>query len=339
MTSQRLRLGPSDFGRKVFDIHGEERPKGAWWWWFWLFFFDNPKDPCRPRQLMVLWSTKNVREIVCNDLRIRLDHPDERGVLDGAVASWYFDGERMHHNFLLDQCMLNVDGRGLVSASKVPTSFTVQDGRCEVRIGDGMEFTTRPVGPHEFTRPIYHSNRFFGRMGYSILKWNRLDLDGRLSGMPVRGSAYFQRVFVNAPAVPWYWGIFHFENGGILTYFDLHLAGRSLSKDISFMDGSGMHEFRRMRVERSGGALPRFRVSGENEHEDITFTVRTYSHSSWTFRKRSLGIIPNRLVYNEYPAVIDDLTVTERGSGERTLTLADLGTSVGNAEHTTGLLF
>ena len=83
-----------NFKRKVFDIADEPRPRGAWWWWFWLFFFNNPKNPAKPRQLMILWSSKNVKKISCNDLQINLTHPDDRSNLDGAVAAWYYDGKR-----------------------------------------------------------------------------------------------------------------------------------------------------------------------------------------------------------------------------------------------------
>ena len=64
---------------KVFDIENEPMPRGAWWWWFWLFFFDNPRNPARPRQLMVLWSTKNEKEIDCKAILVEKERV--RGVV------------------------------------------------------------------------------------------------------------------------------------------------------------------------------------------------------------------------------------------------------------------
>jgi hypothetical protein len=323
--------------RKVFDIQNEPMPRGAWWWWFWLFFFDNPENPATPRQLMILWSTKNVREIECNDLKIRLNHPMDRSNLDGAVAAWYFDGETMHHNFLLEQCSLQVSDRGLSSDSSTPTSFAINKTENTVQIGDDFEFSAKAGNDHDFTLPTYRSHTYLGNMGYSIIRLNHLDLGGRLKTEPIQGSAYFQRVFVTAPAIPWYWGIFHFENGGVLTYFRPYLLGKAVKKEISFFDGSNLHEFIDLNVAVSGGKIPTFTVSGENEHETIHFVVQSYSHSSWTFRRRVLGIIPTNLTYNEYPAFISDLKLANKQTGE-TITAEDLGTSVGNAEHTTGLL-
>jgi hypothetical protein len=324
-----------ELGDEVFNIADEPMPKGAWWWWFWLFFFDNPKDPEKPRQLMILWSTKNVKKIKCNDLKIELDRKGDRSKLDGAVAAWYFDGERMRHNYLLEQCNLAISKDRLSTDSSTPTSFTAGD-RNVVRIGKDMEFVAEQM-EGGFNKPHYYSHKYIGKLGYSMIRSNGFNLTGTVDGRPIRGSAYFQRVFVTAPAIPWYWGIFHFESGQTLTYFRPHVLGKALKKDIKFFDGKKTHKFFDIRVIRSKGSTPKFRVSGESEDEKIAFVVDSYAHSSWTFTKRSLGIFPNKLVYNEYPSVISAFRLEDKRTGN-TVTLKDLGKSVGNAEHTTGLL-
>jgi len=287
-----------DLERKVFDIKNEPRLQGAWWW-FWLFFFNNPKNPEKPRQLMILWSTKNVKEIDCNNLKIKLNHSQDMNKLDGAVAAWYFDGERMHHNFLLEQCHINVSDKEISSNSTIPTFFSINKTKNTINIGNNFEFITETGNKYDFTIPTYHSHTYFGNMGYSMIRLNRLNLKGKIKNKPIHGSAFFQRVFLNAPAIPWYWGIFHFENGGILSYFNLHLLGKSLSKSISLFDGNKMHEFKDINVEKSGENTPTFIISGENKHEKINFTINSYSHSSWIFRKKVLRIIPNKLIYND----------------------------------------
>ncbi len=326
-----------DLEQKVFDIKNEPMPRGAWWWWFWLFFFNNPKNPEKPRQLMILWSTKNVRELNCNNLKIKLNHSQDRSKLDGVVAAWYFDGEKMHHNFLLGQCDINVSDKELSSDSTMPTSFSINKTKSTVKIGNDFEFIAEAVNKHIFTMPTYHPNTYFGNIGYATIRLNHLKLSGKIKNEPIHGSAYFQRVFVNAPIIPWYWGIFHFENGGILSYFDPYLLGKSFKNGISFFDGNEMHDFSDMNVKRSGGDIPTFTVTGKNEHVKINFTVDCYSYTPWIFRGKALGIIPSKLIYNEYPAVISDLKLTNKKTGKK-ITLEDLGKSIGNAEHTTGLL-
>jgi len=328
-----------DLEEKVFDIKNEPMPRGAWWWWFWLFFFNNPKNPDKPRQLMILWSTKNVKEIDCNDLKIKLTHNQDRNTLDGAVAAWYFDGEKMHHNFLLEQCSININepDKKLSSDSSTPTSFSIDKTKNTVKIGNDFEFIAELKNKNEFTLPTHRSNTYIGSIGYSIIRLNHLDLRGKVNNESINGSAYFQRVFVNAPSPPWYWGLFHFENGSILTYFNPNLLGISFKKDITFFDGEKIHEFTDINVKRSGGKITVFTVSGENKHEKINFTVNSYSHSSWTFRKKTLGAIPNKLTYNEYPATISDLKIINKKTGGK-IVLEDLGKSVGNVEHSTGFL-
>jgi len=220
-----------DLEKRVFDIKNENLSRGAWWWWWWIFFFDNPKNPERPRQLMILWSAKNTKKINCNGLDIEIENVRDGSVLDGAVAAWYFDGEKMHHNFLLEQCKIKIGEKEMVSESRIPTSFSVNGKKSVVKIGNDFEFVAEANRKDDFARPRHHSNNFVGEKGYSIMKVNHTDLKGSIKGKPIGGSAYFQRVFVNAPAVPWYWGIFHFENGGILTYTNQLVFGKTIKKD------------------------------------------------------------------------------------------------------------
>jgi len=323
--------------KDVFDIKKEDMPRGAWWWWWWIFFFDNPKNPEKPRQLMILWSAKNTKRISCNDLDIRVEKARDGNLLDGAIAAWYFDGEKMHHNFLLERCKMIVGNNEIVSKSRTPTSFSVDGKKSVIKIGDDFVFIASANRSDDFSRPCHHSNNFVGNKGYSIMNVNRTDLSGRVNGKPIKGSAYFQRVFVNVPAIPWYWGIFHFEKGGLLTYTNQLVFGKSIKKDISLFDGKEMHVFKEMTVKRSGGEIPTFRVTGESEDKEIEFTVDSYSHSWWTFKKMSARIIPNKLTYNEYPAVISDFRMRDKKTGKVT-DLNMLGKSIGNVEHTTGYL-
>ncbi len=326
-----------DLEHKVFDIKDEPFPRGAWWWWFWLFFFNNPKNPEKPRQLMILWSVKNVKELDCNNLVIKADHTRERSNLDGGVAAWYFDGEKMHHNFLLEQCDLHFSNNSLSSDSSIPTSFLIDKNKCTVKIGEDFTFIAEPEGKHPYTTPSYNNHSYFANKGFSIVKTNHLKLSGDVKEKPIYGSAYFQRVFVTAFAVPWYWGIYHFENGSILSYYNPYILGKSLNKDITFFDGETLHKFGNLKMKKIGEEIPKFKVSGENGHKKIDFTISSYSHSSWTFRRKSLGVIPNKLIYNEYPAVVSDFKFEDTKTGEK-IVLEDLGKSVGNAEHTTGYL-
>ncbi len=322
----------------VFDVKDDPMPKGSWWWWFWLLFFDNPKNPKKPRQLMILWSTKNEKSIDCNGKVMLLGPQDDRSNMDGAVAAWYFDGEKMHHNFLLEQCKLKITGNSLASQSLTPTTFSMDGKKSVVTIGNGMKFTARMTEKCDFTKPDYRTNHYPLGMNYSLLRVNHLDLDVVLNGEKLKGSAYFQRVFVNSPSPGWYWGVLHFKKGGVLTYFNPRFMGKSVKQDIVLFDGKDTHRFKKINVRGiEAGPFPDFVINGENETHTIKFTVVSYEHSSWTFRKRAFGIFPNKLVYNEYPMTVSDLVLEDKKTGKK-ITSDDLGLAIGNAEHSTGLL-
>ena len=325
-----------NFEQKIFDVINEPMPKGAWLWWFWLFFIKSAKNNTQPRQLMILWSTKNERKIECNNLSFGFKQPINKTRFDGTVAAWYFDGKQMHHNFLLEQCNLSISDKKLSSDSTTKTSYLVNKTENIIKIGDDFEFTAKMEGNHNFLKPSHGSLKHFGK-GYSIIRINKLKLTGKLKNEKINGSAYLQRVFVNSPTAPWYWGIFHFDKGGIINYFNPHLFGKSLKKQILFFDGNKTHEFRDMKIKRVEGKLPIFGVHGENKQEKIRFKVNPYSHSSWTFKKKSLSIFPSKLIYNEYPAIISDLYITNKKTG-KIISIKGLGNNIGNAEYGKGIL-
>jgi len=170
-----------------------------------------------------------------------------------------------------------------------------------------------------------------------MIRLIRLRLNGKIKNEGVHGSAFFHRIFVNMPSPSWYWGIFHFESGGILTYFNPFFFGKSIKKDITFFDGETLHEFSEINVKLSAHGMPVFTIKGENKNERINFTINTHSFYSWILKRKVLGFIPNKLVYREYPAFVSDFKFTNKKTGEN-INLENLGKSVGNVEHTTGFL-
>ncbi len=324
-----------NFEQEIFNIINEPMPKGAWLWWFWLFFIKSTKNT-KPRQLIILWSTKNEKRIDCNHLSFRFKQPINKTKFDGSIAAWYFDGKQMHHNFLLEQCNLKLSDKKLSSDSTTTTSYSVNKTKNIIKIGEDFEFTAELGNKHNFLKPYYSSLKYFGK-GYSIIRVNRMKLTGKIKNEKITGSAYLQRVYINSPTVPWYWGVFHFDNGSVLIYFNPNLAGKSIKRQISFFDSNKLYKFKKMKVKRIKGKLPVFEISGENKREKIDFKVNPYTHSSWTFKKKVFGILPIKMIYNEYPATISGLCLTDKKTGKNLL-IKGLGNNIGNAEHTTGIL-
>jgi len=347
---------------------GDKRP-GTWWWWFWIFFIENKENPGKPKQFMVLWSTKNENKIKCNNLSIKSNNEivigDKKSLFDGVTAAWYFDGKKMHEDFILEQCNIELNKKpySLISNSKNKASFREKDGCFVVQINKGKnEFVfNSSLGKEKATQPTNSKHRYLnGVFEHSVLRANRLNLTGYTNYNGTReeinGTSYFQKVVVNAPAFPWYWGIFHFNDGSVLSYFNPHFGAAmlkdnlfkwfihegniSLKKGIYFFNKKTgkTHLFKRIKIKKKiAGKTPVFEVSAENNNSKISFTANCYSSAAWKFEKKFLGLTPMRLKYNEYPATITSFNL-QNTQGKKIVSLKELGAGVGNVEHTWGLL-
>lgn len=98
--------------QKEFDdlwkLYPENSLRGrTWHWWWWLFFFENPDRPDYPRQLMILWGTRNCKKVRINDFlwepKMVSEVSGNRASFESVVASWYCDGEKTHEPFILEK--------------------------------------------------------------------------------------------------------------------------------------------------------------------------------------------------------------------------------------------
>ena len=96
------------------------------------------------------------------------------------------------------------------------------------------------------------------------------------------------------------------------------------------------HHFKDLRISREyEDDLPVFTFKGENRGESIRMRIRAYSRAHWRIKQPWLGIFSTVLVYNEYPAFVEEFEI--RGSRGR-ISLDDIGNFVGNAEHSWGIV-
>ena len=351
--------------KKIWEFDREGIRKGTWWWWFWLFFFDNPENPKKPRQLMILWSTKNEEgPINCNGMDMKLKMPPfkidgKKTVLDGAVAAWYFDGKEMHEDFLLDCCDITVedgklsDSKGLSFFKKTKSGFSV-----DLKSRQGQKISFALSGSGESSHPLFKQKSYANAFNYRILKMNRMNLKailekgGKKEGC--KGTAYFQKVTVNAPAVPWFWSIVHFKDGSWLSYFNPHFGTSAirkklplrfldlpLKKELEFYDAKTKkhHSFKKLKISRTRDSLPMWRICAGNGSESISVSLESYSKALWLFRKKvSLLPFKSSLHYNEYCVSVPFLELRNK-DGKVLRREKELGKGTGNAEHTWGFLW
>jgi len=350
----------------------EWKTPGAWLWWFWLFFIhdEETKKTGKCRQLMILWSIKNDLSIKCNSLGIRIQKQLEGGAdgtfrLNGAVAAWYFDGERMHEDFVLETSHMELDPKrcSLFAPGSTPSSFFRHGNDFITRIKSGaheFEFIARqddlrePVGPNYGNTPL---------PGGMQVEGTRIEITG-LSGTElhngkkraISGTAYFQKILLAAPPPQWYWGLYHFSDGSFFTYMAPYI-GRAMLADNAWKGArlkkptlplkqdiylfhaptGRVYEGSRLSVapQRINGTQNWVHeISGGGKGFSLEATARAYSHACWSFEK-NIGALPAKSTfkYNEYPAVLEKLVL--RAKDGEAITLKN---GWGNMENSWGFL-
>jgi hypothetical protein len=345
--------------------------KHSWWWWFWLFFMENKENPSQPKQLAVIWSTKD-----CNKFRInnmwwhRQRETQKRGykmIIDGVVGAWYYDGKNMIEPVVLDKSFFaiseNEDYGSLSSIPKPDYYLSGKPGKYKVHLENkdfnfhvDMSSTKDPLSYEKFSQ-----NSFYFGYGFDILKIRRLNLKGTVKignkEEGIKGTGYFQKVRISAPIIPpWYWGTIHANDGSYLQYYMLHLGPpmfrrknsqsspwdwgeKYISKSISFYSKEleRPFEFKHPTITKhfTKEGLPVFKMEGENNGYRISYTLKSYSRATWYFEQPMMGLIKTLLYYNEYPVTLSKFLLEGRGIR---ITERNLKGGVGNCEHAWGCL-
>ena len=369
----------------------------SWWWWWWMIVLPDAENPKRSRQLMVLWSTKDAPHVRVNEHDWKPEgrfHVDENGrhTLPGMVCAWWYDGEDMHEPYLMREARIAAldgqhpdwPGSGEFPGSGAVVPVTDEDLSMGMA-DDGSHFWLRCKGddsaieggaPKSFDMKItpwtkaassaaYSNNVFGNNMGYDIIRLHACKCEGNIDGQTVQGSAYFQKVTVQAPSVPWFWGFLHFSDGTYLDWFIPHASFSMTARDsrawklrdvtqIPLKTSGLLHDEKRGRSEKfercevevlpsdseddfdsRGERLPRFSVRVWNGRTQVGLKIRAANRAHWTFDQPTRGGLVSHLTYNEYPLEVESLTILDE-KGVRTLD--DFEWVHGNAEHAWGLL-
>lgn len=373
----------------------------TWDWWWWLLMLDDDDGNPSGKQLMVLWSTKDNPKVMVSGTewtpKGRPGFDDDGGIaLDGMVCAWWFDGKRMYEPYIKRKCrMIVVDdkhpswpnnptdsgagGGAVVPLTEEDMSMGLKSDLSEFwlnlhsdefpednNVPKTMQFTLTPW--NEAMSTARHATATYAmEMGYDILRLHGCKVSGKLDGEDINGTAYFQKVCVQAPSVPWYWGMLHLSDGSYIDWFLPHLSMTVTSRDnqpwrkrdlghMSLSQGGLFHDavsgksipFDRVRVEKyasdtvegehganPGSNLPGFKVEMWTESVHINLDVVAIDRAHWAFEQPTIGGLVSNFTYNEYPLRVISLSITDE-SGVRKL--SDYNWIRGNAEHSWGIL-
>lgn len=373
----------------------------TWDWWWWLLMLDDDDGNPSGKQLMVLWSTKDNPKVMVSGTewtpKGRPGFDDDGGIsLDGMVCAWWFDGKRMYEPYIKRKCrMIVVDdkhpswpnnptdsgagGGAVVPLTEEDMSMGLKSDLSEFwlnlhsdefpednNVPKTMQFTLTPW--NEAMSTARHATATYAmEMGYDILRLHGCKVSGKLDGEDINGTAYFQKVCVQAPSVPWYWGMLHLSDGSYIDWFLPHLSMTVTSRDnqpwrkrdlghMSLSQGGLFHDavsgksipFDSVRVEKyasdtvegehganPGSNLPGFKVEMWTESVHINLDVVAIDRAHWAFEQPTIGGLVSNFTYNEYPLRVISLSITDE-SGVRKL--SDYNWIRGNAEHSWGIL-
>jgi len=217
-----------------------------------------------------------------------------------------------------------------------------------------LDLTLRPLSERLSTARQATATYAAG-MGYDILRLHGTTAEGHIDGEAVRGTAYFQKVKVQAPSVPWYWGVLHFSDGTYLDWFLPHVAPTVSNLDakpwrrrdhghIALSEGGLLHDAARGHTERFArvevgkveeNGLPVFTVKVWNGRVRVHLVAAALDRAHWTFDQPTRAGLRSHLTYNEYPLDVRYLRLEdERG----VRTEKEFEWIRGNAEHAWGLL-
>lgn len=357
----------------------------TWDWWWWLVMLDDPKNVEPGKQLMVLWSTKDNEMVQVNDVSWNPKGKpgfDEQGAirLDGMVCAWWFDGSVMHDEIISHVCdmiVLPADHSSWPSSSKsnrgggavVPlldsdcsmgmvedrSKFWLNLNLSEKSPIQSVQLDLTPWNPAMSTARQANAT-YAANMGYDILRLHGTKVSGVIDGESVSGTAYFQKVCVQAPSVPWYWGMLHFSDGSYLDWFLPHASLTMLSRDarawkkrdishIALSQGGLFHDAQNKRSERfeivsvkkdkQPNNLPHFDVQLQNGRTSIHISAQAVERAHWDFHQPTRGGVWSHLTYNEYPLIVKTLRIEDE-FGVRVK--SDYEWLRGNAEHSWGFL-
>ena len=357
----------------------------TWDWWWWLVMLDDPKNVEPGKQLMVLWSTKDNEMVQVNDVSWNPKGKpgfDEQGAirLDGMVCAWWFDGSVMHDEIISHVCdmiVLPADHSSWPSSSKSNRGggavVPLLDSDCSMGMVEdrskfwlnlnlserspiqSVQLDLTPWNPAMSTARQANAT-YAANMGYDILRLHGTKVSGVIDGESVSGTAYFQKVCVQAPSVPWYWGMLHFSDGSYLDWFLPHASLTMLSRDsrawkkrdishIALSQGGLFHDAQNKRSERfeivsvkkekQPNNLPHFDVQLQNGRTTIHISAQAVERAHWDFHQPTRGGVWSHLTYNEYPLIVKTLRIEDE-FGVRVK--SDYEWLRGNAEHSWGFL-
>ena len=353
----------------IWKIYSKNMLKNrTWHWWWWLHFFENPENTEFPKQLMILWGTRNCKKVRVDDFfwepKIPVEINENRSTFESMVASWYYDGNKMHDPLIIDNGRTETewdDHSGRIIMESDHGTYSFDGGPADFKLDVNNEKVGIELSMQRWKDPMAElvstGRSFIGKTGYSMLKYRALSSSGKIrvgeTETPVRGRSYFQKVRISSITPCWYWATVQWDNGAYLQYFLPHIGipmlrrsishkssmdwgEKIVSKSLNFYDPEEgkeyfMQDIRITKRYENDQAI--FSVNAFSDESELNIEMKTYARCCWNISQPLIGPIWHGIFYNEYPARVTNFQFKTR---TRKVSSDDFGKSYCNCEHTWG---
>ncbi|MEK6954833.1 MAG: hypothetical protein AABX01_07515 [Candidatus Micrarchaeota archaeon] len=274
---------------------------------YWFLHFT---DPNSKKQLVVTFGRAQ-SQMDINRLKIK-GNVDLKG-MECAAVIWLFDGKKKvllnSREYIKLEKGSEQNSLGFSSKS-TNFDFHGKYPSYEMDFKGGKNQFALKITKSRKGKPFEILNSFSPTIGMGLVNLF-FDFEGKMLGKPFSGKCYVQKVILTSPFIPWNWGRFYFEDGGIFEFFAVYtpiLPGKlKLFTHAHYFDyhTNKTHNYPDVNIEKTPDGL-HWHVFGDK----YSLYAKSYSSHPFTFKGHG------EFKYLEYFAEAVDLMVNGKVRGK-----------------------
>ncbi len=300
---------------------------------YWFLMFSSPGQ----RESVVLTFGRAVSAVQVNATDVSSRGKETHSTKECAAVCWLYDGKK---KVVLDShARVSLDRQGRLhrlravgaGGNDVLIEGTYPRYRVNLRKNGRTIFTANVLPPrsglpYEFIRLL--SSPLLQGFGADMVNYY-FRFSGTLSGRPVSGTAYLQKVLAVLPLAPWNWVRIQFSGGAVLDFF----AAKPVAGQELHFACNDYFEWRGKRI-KLGGLKLKCWGSGEHrrwvlEGPKMFMAMKSYALQPFAMRSAT------SFSYNEYLVQVTDFWIKADG---KFYSLTDTGPGSGIVEDAFGYL-
>ena len=336
---------------QIWTVQPDRHNRFSSAWWF-FYLFPEGDEGYGPEQLMVAVMANKNKLSEFNGLEtepMNLSREDGKEKFNSVINSWYSNKEELIE-IVKDTSKTELSPKGRLEAFNKPASAgknLVIESRSDERDGFQvhlknshytLDFETFNNSNEKGQWPKENYNLDKLGLGANLINWTRMNFKGELKINGVKkditGAAYFQRVCLHIPLMPWKWLYTVFPIGDVFIGFIPYLGLQHIRRTYKFSSKNHIEdltwpiktvgkwikaetgeiiEFDKVTIKTllHDNDAPNFEIKAIKDEGAIKFTAHTEKDIKNVMKKPVLaGLTENRYFYNEYIFSVEDFEST-----------------------------